>query len=66
MASPCRPWGLKPAEAFYDYHAKILPKILSTLCLVALMKAEARLKGLAAQAFAAVGAQVGAGGCDGR
>ncbi|HRH75922.1 MAG TPA: D-alanine--D-alanine ligase [Cellvibrionaceae bacterium] len=52
------PIGLKPAEAFYDYHAKYIAEDTQYLCPCGLDEAaEARLKGLAAQAFAAVGAQ---------
>lgn len=52
------PIGLKPAEAFYDYHAKYLSSDTQYLCPCGLNEEdETRLKNLAAQAFAAVGAQ---------
>ncbi|RYD93676.1 MAG: D-alanine--D-alanine ligase [Sphingobacteriales bacterium] len=52
------PIGLKPAEAFYDYHAKYLAEDTQYLCPCGLsFEDETRLKTLAAQAFSAVGAE---------
>lgn len=52
------PIGLKPAEAFYDYHAKYHSDDTQYLCPCGLKEEdEVRLKNLAAEAFAAVGAQ---------